>query len=572
MKQPMHGRWILALVVLLGCGPAAEPDRPKADEAHEHDHHAESAAHEHDHHADSATHVHDEAGSDHGHGHERGAAHDHGAEAEGASWAVTAFGEGYEIFAEADLLEVGTASRSHTHVTVLEGFGALTEGRVEAVLIGPDGTMQRFVQETAVRPGIFDIALTPREEGIYALSFQVDGPAGREVIPAGSVRVGSAEDPGSLDVAVFDPLADGDGVSFLKEQQWQTTFATTWVTVGALADSIRGSAAVRPVAGGEVVLTAPIDGVLAPPGTKAWPHAGAEIASGARLFAVVPRRNDAVTPAALEAGIRGLVARGEAARARLERLEKLYAVEAASLREVEAQRAELVGLEADLEGRRRDLASEMAARRAGAGGAQGAVAVTAPFTSVIADVRVSPGEAVAAGAPLARLIRRGPVWLEVRLTPAAAFRLDGAPSGLLLHLGGVDRPITLEAGTLRPVARLPEVDASSGTIGVILEVDAPPPTLISGLRAEAQILLPQTRDGIVVPRSAVIDDHGIDVVYVQMDGETFARREIEVLARQGDRLLVSGVSPGERLVTEGGAAIRRADLLAAGGGGHGHAH
>ena len=74
-----------------------------------------------------------------------------------------------------------------------------------------------------------------------------------------------------------------------------------------------------------------------------------------------------------------------------------------------------------------------------------------------------------------------------------------------------------------------------------------------------------------LPDSAVIDDAGESVVYVQLDGESFSRREVEVRHRQGDYLLVEGVLPGERVVTLGGAAIRRASLMASGEA-QGHVH
>ncbi len=64
-------------------------------------------------------------------------------------------------------------------------------------------------------------------------------------------------------------------------------------------------------------------------------------------------------------------------------------------------------------------------------------------------------------------------------------------------------------------------------------------------------------EGVLLPDSAVVDDAGAPVTYVQLDGETFARRVVTVERRQGDRVLVDGVLVGERVVTVGGAAIRR---------------
>ena len=54
-------------------------------------------------------------------------------------------------------------------------------------------------------------------------------------------------------------------------------------------------------------------------------------------------------------------------------------------------------------------------------------------------------------------------------------------------------------------------------------------------------------------------------------GSQFARREVRVLARQGDAALVTGLRPHERVVTVGGAAVRRASLLSSGAP-EGHVH
>ena len=65
-------------------------------------------------------------GADHDHGSE---SHDHAEAAEGPEpWAVTAWGDRYEIFPEVDPLVAGRAAESHTHVTTLADFSPLTEG------------------------------------------------------------------------------------------------------------------------------------------------------------------------------------------------------------------------------------------------------------------------------------------------------------------------------------------------------------------------------------------------------------------------------------------------------------
>ena len=85
-------------------------------------------------------------------------------------------------------------------------------------------------------------------------------------------------------------------------------------------------------------------------------------------------------------------------------------------------------------------------------------------------------------------------------------------------------------------------------------------------RSGAEILLGGERTGIVVPESALVDDGGVMVVYLQIDGESFARAEVEVVSRQSGMALVEGLEPGARLVVRGGNAIRRATLVSQGGG------
>ena len=105
----------------------------------------------------------------------------------------------------------------------------------------------------------------------------------------------------------------------------------------------------------------------------------------------------------------------------------------------------------------------------------------------------------------------------------------------------------------------------------IFEVSGAAEDLRLGSAVEAEVFLPQTQQGIVIPTSAVVDDGGIPIVYVQLDGEGFVRQEIGLRTREGSSLLVDGIAAGARLVTVGGAAIRRSTLVSSGVG-EGHVH
>jgi len=76
----------------------------------------------------------------------------------------------------------------------------------------------------------------------------------------------------------------------------------------------------------------------------------------------------------------------------------------------------------------------------------------------------------------------------------------------------------------------------------------------------------------VVPETAIIDDAGRPLVFVQKGGETFLRRPVNLGVRNGGMVQVlNGVSAGDRVVTKGAYLIRLATMSSAVPA-HGHIH
>jgi membrane fusion protein, heavy metal efflux system len=489
----------------------------------------------------------------------------HAAEAADDNWAVTAWGELFEVFPEVEPLVAGATAAAHTHVTRLSDFSPLTEGNVEIVLTGSSGE-EVFGASKPVRPGIYQIEIAPRSAGEYDLAFRIRTPAGNEEIRGGRVRVGTAENPGGVvrAPAPRGAIGGGEPVDFLKEQQWQSAFGTDWVRSGMLSESASGLATVRPPSGGETAITAPVDGVVHPAG-RGWPYPGVTVARGQELFRLVPRTAADVSLPSLQSGVSEIQTDLGSARTRLARLEELFALQAVSRREVEDARARVQTLESRLRAARQDLAAAQSSRSGGAAGGQ---TIRAPFAGGIARVSATPGTTVAAGDELARLVRTDAVWLEIAVPPSAARAVAAGITGIVL----IDRerpPVRITEG-VRLVSVAPEIARDTGSVSVLVEVP-PDAGLPLGSTVEAHLLTAVERPGIVIPSSAVIDDGGVPVVYLQLSGERFIRQEVSVLSRQGDMMLVDHLVPGQRLVTRGGDAIRRATLLSSGAA-EGHVH
>jgi RND family efflux transporter MFP subunit len=464
-------------------------------------------------------------------------------EHEEESIAVTAWGDRYEIFAEADPLAVGQVSKSHTHVTVLDSFPPLKQGVVTAILRHEGGTEETFRQEKALRDGIFSVEIKPTRPGIFDLSFKVESEAGTERIASGRVRVGEGDSAGLLVAPPhYGPAGapsvsppSGEPISFLKEQQWRTAFATDWARLGTVARGARGPARIRPAPGGEAILTAPLDGTVSVD-TRAY--VGMDVARGATVVRLLSR-------AGSDRSIEAIRTELELARSRLKRMEELFQAEAVSEAELEEARLRV-----------RTLSSESS-------GTGSALSVRSPLAGKVAEVLVVPGQAVSAGMPLARVVRTKPLWVEVGLSPDEIGGLAQGVTGLVVYAGSGQEPITFSSGEVRLVSRSPVIDRATGSVTATLEVRTDVP-LRPGATVDAEVLLPGEAQGVVLPVSAVVDDGGVPVVYVQVEGETFVRQEVRVVSTQGAQVVVEGLPPGVRVVTLGGAAIRRAALLRTG--------
>ena len=77
---------------------------------------------------------------------------------------------------------------------------------------------------------------------------------------------------------------------------------------------------------------------------------------------------------------------------------------------------------------------------------------------------------------------------------------------------------------------------------------------------------------MAIPDSAIVEEGGQPVAFVQVSGETFQKRELTLGIRDGNWVQVlTGVSEGERVVTKGAMAIRLASVSSVIPA-HGHAH
>ncbi|WNG17430.1 efflux RND transporter periplasmic adaptor subunit [Cystobacter fuscus] len=503
----------------------------------------------------------------HSHSHdgdaEHGHAHGHDAADERPALSWTHWTEASELFIELPALVRGEESPCAAHVTKLEGFAALAEGRVSVVLRGDSGE-ERFDSQGPSVPGIFRPVVKPAAAGRRRLLVEIRAPGLSADHDLGDVTV--FESAAAARAAIPEEPEVPGRIPFLKEQQWPIEFATALVSEHALRPTLRATGEVRARSDGEVLVRAPAAGRVATSG-KAFPRLGQQVSVDDPLGAIAPRL-EAADVASLELAVTRAELELRFAERERERLEKLRAEGAVPERRVEEAVHASQDAQASLEAARRRLEQFRRVQRM-AGSGEGTVSLRAPLAGTITEVHVAPGAFVEAGAPLFRVTDLTQLWLEARVPEVDVGRL-GTPRGASFLVEGSDEAIELPADAL--VARGHVIDPLTRTLPLVFAVDNAGARWAVGAFARVFLVNGEERRALAVPESSVVDDSGVSVVFVQVEGEAFERRVVRLGVRdRGQVEVLSGVRAGEHVVTRGAWSVK----LAASSGSipaHGHSH
>jgi RND family efflux transporter MFP subunit len=253
-------------------------------------------------------------------------------------------------------------------------------------------------------------------------------------------------------------------------------------------------------------------------------------------------------------------------------VERLIRDQAISEREAEDARREVGVAEQALRAARE---AEQLFTGATAGSGSGSWRLAAPIDGTLVEVSAMPGATVSPGAVLFRIVDIRELWIRARVPEQdaarlrsdrdASFQIAGLADFLPIHLTGEDA-----SASLVTIGRT--VDPITRTVDVIYSLRNPDPRLrVGGL---VRVSLPTGDDfsGILVPRTAIIDDEGPEMVYVQVDGEHFEARPVRTGPRQGEIIgIARGLRGDERLVIRGAHIVRLASR-ASSSEAHGHIH
>ena len=188
---------------------------------------------------------------------------------------------------------------------------------------------------------------------------------------------------------------------------------------------------------------------------------------------------------------------------------------------------------------------------AGTGTAGLHVTIYAPSGGSVVERKVTRGQYVNAGDALFTVADLSTVWVKADVYE---FQLPQIRPNEMVEVTSEALPEKVLRGRVDFIE--PEANAQTRTIPVHVHVPNPGMRLRPGMYIRAKFISPGEREGIVVPRSAVLDTGTRKLVYVAKADGFFEAREIQTGMPSEERYpVLAGLKPGEEVVINGNFLI-----------------
>ena len=322
------------------------------------------------------------------------------------------------------------------------------------------------------------------------------------------------------------------------------------VEAGSATDVLRLPAVVEPNAYARVSVTPLVTGRV----TSVSAQLGARVRQGQTLATVF-------SPELADAQTQYISARAEldAHERELARTEKLVQIGAASRQELERIHAEHTAQQTRVESARSRLnllgmSREAVESLTSGKSVDASTEVPAPIAGVVTERLVNMGLNVDPATKLFTVVDLSTVWIVASLYEKDFARVRVGDHATVVTPAYPDRQIQGRVSYIDP-----QVSPESRTTKVRVEVSNPHYDLRLGMLAEAQIQASTSTSVAFIPRIAVQNVADRSFVYVAKPGAPgqFMEREVRVGQPSGDRIqVVSGLMPGDKVVTEGSFFLR----------------
>jgi len=175
--------------------------------------------------------------------------------------------------------------------------------------------------------------------------------------------------------------------------------------------------------------------------------------------------------------------------------------------------------------------------------------LTAPADGIIRERRAGVGEYLAAGTPVATLVRVHPIRLALAIPERSAVGVRVGQDVMVT----VEGDATVHRG--RVVRLSPSIQEQNRTLTIEAEVPNERGVLRPGSFAKAEIVLGTDQPAVFVPTSSIVVFAGIEKVLSVKDGRSLEKR-VTTGRKEKDRVeIVEGLAAGEPVIIEPGNLV-----------------
>jgi HlyD family secretion protein len=177
--------------------------------------------------------------------------------------------------------------------------------------------------------------------------------------------------------------------------------------------------------------------------------------------------------------------------------------------------------------------------------------IRSPLTGVVTDRPLYPGEMATTGAPLLTVMDISRIVARMNMAQDQAKEVKVGNEATLTQAGS-ETPIPGKVIVVSPAT-----DPNSTTVQVWVQADNPGERLRPGESVHVAIVAAVIDGATLIPAPAVMaNEEGETIVMVVDDKNVAHERPVELGAKEPEMVqVVSGVQPGERVITEGGVGL-----------------